>query len=257
MTLPAAFITDMGPMPAVEEDDYTEALGRLGASLPRPRAVIVMSGHWDAAGTVAVSGARRPGIVHDFYGFPPEFYRLDYPVPGDPPLARRAVALLQEAGISARVDDDHKLDHGAWVPLSRVFPDADVPTVQISVPAGENPRFIMSLGRALAALRREDVLLLASGTLVHNLRRMRFGATEIDAWAEEFDHWLSERLDAGSLDDLVQYRVRAPHATLAAPTTEHFDPLFFVLGAVPNVRPRHLYHAIRHGNGLLRVFTLG
>lgn len=255
--MPVVFVSDFGPMPAVESDDYTEALHALGRGLPRPRAVVVMSGHWEARGTLAVTAAEQPAVIHDYHGFPPHFYEVDYPAAGDPALAERTVKLLSEGGFPARTDHKRGLDHGAWVPLSRVYPEADVPVVQLTVPAGAEPGVLMAVGRALAPLRDEGVLLVGAGTLVHNLRLVHFHGKHDppDAWAVEFERWIGERLDWGTLDEIADYRRLAPHAATAAPTTEHFDPLFFVLGAADGDPVTHHYQAIRWGNGSLRIFT--
>ncbi len=257
--LPAAFVTDLGPLPAFMDDDYAFALAELGKTLPRPKAVVVMSGHWLARESLGVSASAAPGIVHDYSGFPREFYDFDYPCPGSPELAADVVRRLAQAGVVAREDAKRPLDHGAWAPLSRVYPKTDVPVVQLSVPAGEDPRKIMGVGLALAPLRQEGVLLLASGALVHNLRLLRLGddAAPEDAWAKAFDAWVLERLDAGKIGELCDYRRLAPEAAKAAPTPEHFDPLFFALGAAEGARPRHLHRSVRYGSGLRRIFAFG
>lgn len=257
--MPVVFISDFGPMPAVEDDDYTESLGALGKLLPRPKGILVMSGHWEAEGMMAATAAAKPETIHDYSGFPAEYYKVEYPAPGDPALAREAVALLSKAGFAAREDLERGRDHGAWAPLSRLFPDADIPTVQLTVPAGEDPRRILEMGKALAPLREKGVLLLASGNLIHNLRRIRFGDKfgAPDAWAAEFDAWLERRLNEGKVEELVDYRRLGPSAALAAPSPEHFDPLFYILGAAPGEKPKHFFHAIRYGNGLLRTFAYG
>jgi 4,5-DOPA dioxygenase extradiol len=257
--LPVVFVSDMGPMPAFDDDAYARALGSLGASLPRPKAVVVMSGHWDAAGTLAATSARRPELICDYAGFPSEWYSVPWKPLGSPETAAEAARLLAQAGFPAREDPRRGLDHGAWVPLTRLFPKADVPVVQLTVPAGEAPRRIRDAGRALAPLRERGVLLVASGTLVHNLRMMRFGEKHAaeDGWAAAFDAWLEERLRAGDLDSVYEYRRLAPSAALAAPTPEHFDPLFFALGAADGDAPRPGFRAMVYGCGLERIFSFG
>jgi len=257
--MPAAFITDFGPMPAVETDDYTQALGRLGQSLPRPKAVLVMSGHWEADGPLGLTASAKPETIYDYSGFPQEYYKVGYPAPGDPALAREAAALLNMAGFPSRTDPDRGLDHGAWAPMSRVFPKADIPTVQITVPAGEDPKKIMAIGRALAPLRDKGVLLTGAGTLSHNLRLVHFGGKDDapDAWAREYDSWVTDKLDKGDVASLQRTMTLAPSAKLAAPTPEHLDPFFFVLGAAEGEPRTDFYHGIKYGNGLLRAFLLG
>lgn len=257
--MPVAFITDFGPMPAVEEDDYTQALGRLGKALPRPKAILIMSGHWETDGVLAVTASAKPQTIYDFQGFPAEYYRVAYPAPGAPALAREAAGLLSEAGFPTSQDPDRGLDHGAWAPLSRVYPKADVPIVQLTVPAGEDPEKIMAVGRALSPLREKGVLLVGAGTLSHNLRLVHFGGKndEPDAWAKDFDAWFRDAFARGDTAALVKYKTSAPSARLAVPTPEHFDPFFYVWGAAEGERVNEFFHGIRYGNGILSSFALG
>ena len=256
----AAFVSDFGPMPAFEADDYTQALGLLGRELPRPKGILVMSGHWDTGdGPLAATGSARPETIHDYSGFPREFYNKEYPCPGNPALAGEVVDLLAAAGFAAAMDSRRGIDHGAWVPLSRLYPDADVPTVQLSVPSGQSPRKIFEIGKTLSVLRRRGILLLSCGALIHNLRRVHFeGKNDApDSWAAEFDQWLQTRIAAGNIAELERYKEIAPHAALAAPSSEHFDPLFFALGAGAGDPVRRHFHSIRYGNGLFLSFTAG
>ena len=255
--MPVAFISDFGPMPAFETDDYTAALEKLGRELPRPRAIVVMSGHWEAGKTLLVTSALRPEIIYDYSGFPEEFYQFRYPCPGDPETAVEVVQLLTAAGFSAETDPKRGIDHGAWVPLSRVYPKADMPIVQITVPVGEDPRKIMAIGKALSPLREKGILIAGAGTLVHNLRFVRIGSQKPDGWAEDFDRWIGTRLDKGSIEEIVDYKRLAPSVNLAVPTPEHLDPLFFVLCASGGEEPTHFFRAIRHGNGSLRIIGFG
>lgn len=252
--MPVAFVTDFGPSPAIETDDYTEALGKLGRSFANPKAIVIMSGHWEIKESVAVTSAKKPGVMHDYSGFPEEFYRLDYPCPGDPDLAKEIVEFLLAKGISAKTDSDRSLDHGAWVSLSRIYPKADIPTLQISVPAND-PGRTMEIGRILSQLRERGVLLIGAGALSHNLRLVfRHQKNDpADGWALEFDSWISDKLDRGAVEDLLNYRTLAPSAHLAAPTAEHFDPLFFVLGAAQGESLVHFYRGFYYGNGLMKI----
>lgn len=259
MSMPAIFVTDFGPFPAVEKDHYTQSLEQLGRSLPHPKAILIMSGHWEAEGALSVTGAKKPGIMHDYSGFPEEFYRLDYPSPGNPILAEEIAELLSTNGFPTKVDLNRSLDHGAWVPLSRLFPKADIPAIQLTVPDEDNKLKIVQLGRTLSTLRQQGVLLIGAGAVSHNLRlALAHEKNDTpDDWAMKFDAWLFDKLNQGNIQDLVNYRSLAPSANLAAPTSEHFDPLFFILGAGLGEKLSHLHQSIRYGNGVMRVFAFG
>jgi 4,5-DOPA dioxygenase extradiol len=258
--MPVAFVSDFGPMPAFEDDDYTKSLEILGRDLPRPDGILAMSGHWDTgSGPIEATASLSPEIIYDYYGFPREFYDKKYPCPGDPLLAQEAVNLLLGANIKAQVNPNRGLDHGAWVSLSRIYPKADIPVVQLSVPAGQNPEKIFQMGKALSNLRKRNILILSCGALIHNLGRVHFEGKNDppDSWAAEFDQWLEPKIDAADIDKLKIYRSAAPHAALAAPTSEHFDPLFFALGAGLGGKIKRRFHLIRYGNGLFLIFTMG
>lgn len=257
LKMPVIFITDFGPMAAVKSDDYTEALEKLGRELPRPKAIVVMSGHWEAGEYLSATASAVPEIIYDYHGFPEDYYHLRYPCPGDPETAEEVVRLLTEAGFLATTDPNRGIDHGAWVPLSRVYPKADVPIVQLTVPANQEPRKIIAIGQALAPLRERGVLIAGAGAIIHNLYMVRFGSHQPDEWAAAFDAWIGPLLDAGAVEEIADYQKRAPSFRLAVPTSEHFDPLLFVLGAAEGEKPTHFFRKIDHGNGLFRVFAYG
>lgn len=208
-------------------------LAGLGKALERPRAIVVVSPHW-LTRERAVKSPPRFRTWHDFSGFPEELYALEYDAPGDARLRDRARELLGQAGLAVVTSDDLKLDHGVWVPLLLMFPQADIPIVQVSA-TWDTPRDYYALGRALAPLTDDGVLLVGSGGLVHNLREVVMheggdGAAAPD-WAQGFANWADSRLRAGDWEDLFDYRVRAPLAARAHPTEDHFLPLFFAGGA--------------------------
>ena len=189
------------------------------------------SAHWEAPGPFRLSSAENPGVMHDFGGFPEILYTLDYPAPGSPDLAAEAAALLQVAGLPAELDSKRPLDHGAWVPLRYLVPGADIPVVQLSLPQSRTPEQLLAAGRALAPLRERGVLILGSGGIVHNLRRLDWsGDSGPQPWAEAFQRWIHKRLAAGDEAALRNWR-QAPGAPESVPTSEHFDPLFVALGA--------------------------
>lgn len=227
--LPALFVSHGAPTLAVEQNGTVEFLKHLGGELERPAAILCVSAHWNTEAPV-VSGAERPETIHDFGGFPEELYRIRYPAPGAPKLAGRVRELLGEAGTTCTVSPTRGLDHGAWVPLRLLYPHADVPVAQLSVQPSLGTEHHLRLGRALAPLRGEGVLILATGSATHNLSRLGHGEVPPE-WAEEFDEWLFRKISDGALEELLDYRRHAPHAAVAHPTDEHLLPLFVALGA--------------------------
>ena len=230
--LPTLFLSHGSPMNAVEPGGAGRAWQSLGKRLPRPRAIVVASAHWETK-VPLVTGNAQPETIHDFGGFPAELYTIEYPAPGDPALAARAVALLKDAGMAAGVDGCRGLDHGAWVPLRWMYPDADVPVVQVALQPDRGTAHHLEVGRALAPLAAQGILIIGSGHTTHNLRDF-FGSrrrSETMSYAADFADWVSERLDAGDADGIVEYRRRAPEAERAHPTEEHFLPLPVALGA--------------------------
>jgi 4,5-DOPA dioxygenase extradiol len=203
----------------------------LADRLPRSRAILMLSAHWGTAQPVA-SIATRPETIHDFYGFPRALYELRYPAPGAPELGARAAELLSANGVPAATTD-YGLDHGAWVPLLLMFPEADVPVAQLSIQPRLDAAHHYRVGRALRALRDEGVMIVGSGQITHNLRAADFGARPEDAdpRVTEFTDWFEARLAERDIDALLDYRRRAPHAVLMHPTDEHLLPVFSALGA--------------------------
>lgn len=232
MTLPTLFVSHGAPTVLVDGDPARPAWGRIAASLPRPRAIVVMSPHW-LTSAPRVASAQRHRTLHDFAGFPPALYAFDYAAPGDPALAAAMAARLAAAGLAAEAVRRDDIDHGAWVPLLSMYPAADVPVVQLAVQPRLGPAHHFALGRALAGLRDEEVLLLGSGALTHNLREVQpqSRTAPVPAWVSELADWLDDRLAAGDAGSLLDYRRLAPHAERNHPTEEHLLPLFFALGA--------------------------
>jgi 4,5-DOPA dioxygenase extradiol len=245
--LPAVFVSHGSPMLVFEDIPARDFMAGLGASLPRPDAILCVSAHWETT-TPAVSGARKPETIHDFYGFPEALYRLQYPAPGAPKLARRVAELVEGIGI----DEGQGLDHGAWNPLSLIYPDADIPVAQLSVQLPAGPAGHIEIGRKLAPLRAEGVLILASGGAVHNLRQFHVDSQTPADWAIAFDQWLFERIAAGDAASLADYKRLRSEARLAHPREEHFLPLFVALGAgvesASKGRGRALHRSFAHGS---------
>jgi 4,5-DOPA dioxygenase extradiol len=235
-------------MVAVERDAYSEALEAFGRAL-RPRALVVVSAQWQTRGGVGVTSAARNRVIHDFGGFPDVLYGLDYPAPGDPALAADVAARLGQAGFPARLDPDRGIDHGVRIPLRIAWPDGAIPVVQVSLPEMP-PSDLLRMGQALAPLRKDGVLVLGSGGLVHNLGQLDWAHKHAapQAWAVDFDAWMAGRIARGDLAGLVAYRDTAPQARRAAPTTEHLDPLFVALGAAGGDRAETLFEGFHHGS---------
>ncbi len=230
--LPTLFVSHGSPMHAVEPGAAGKAWTALGRRLPRPRAVLIASAHWTTS-VPMLTGNPAPQTIHDFGGFPAQLYALEYPAPGAPGLATRAVALLKDAGITAGVDGCRGLDHGAWVPLLHMYAAHDVPVVQVSLQPDQGTMHHVELGRALAPLAREGVLIVGSGHTTHNLRdwMANLRRSEPLRYAQAFADWLDARLAARDTAALVDYREQAPDALRAHPTEEHFLPLHVAWGA--------------------------
>lgn len=238
--LPSLFISHGSPMLALQPGASGVALTRLAAELPTPAAIVVVSAHWESAGLLVTSAA-KPQTWHDFGGFPPELYQVQYPAPGNPQLAKDIVRRLNDAGLPARTDERRPFDHGSWVPLSLMYPKADIPVVQVSLPSQQGPTLQLQVGKALAGLREQNVLLLGSGSITHNLRELDFYAEpeKVAPWASDFRDWMVDKLQHNDLDALLDYRRQAPHARQNHPSEEHLLPLFFARGAGDDCRIEH------------------
>jgi 4,5-DOPA dioxygenase extradiol len=228
--LPALFFGHGNPLNALEANDWTRAWQALGAALPRPRALLMISAHWFVPGT-RVTAMRAPRTIHDFGGFPRGLYEVRYRAPGDPALAARVQELL--APLPVLADDEWGLDHGTWSVLGHVFPQADVPVVQLSIDETQPPAFHYALGQRLRPLRDAGILLAGSGDVVHNLHTYAWGRhpQEPYDWALRFEARVRARLSAGEHEPLIDYASLTEDALLAVPTPEHYLPLLYVLGA--------------------------
>lgn len=223
----------------------------LGERLPRPRAILIASAHWETD-RPALTGSARPETIHDFGGFPAPLYEIQYPAPGAPGVAERARDLLREASLEADIDPARGLDHGAWTPLLYAYPQADVPVVQVSVQPALGPRHHLALGRALAPLSGEGVLILGSGHMTHNLRELHSvretGAGPAAPYVSEFQEWVRGCIEAHDHERLADYRGLTPHGVRAHPTEEHFLPLFVALGAArADYRAEHFIDHVEGG----------
>lgn len=234
--MPVLFVSHGSPMLALEPGEAGLALQQFGQKLrPGPlQGVVVLSAHWMVS-RPAVMTHPQPATWHDFGGFPPELYRLQYPAPGSPVLARQVMALLEQAGRPATEDAERPFDHGAWVPLLYLLPQADVPVVQVALPARAGPAEVYALGQALQPLRDQGVLIVGSGSMTHNLHDVFAQEPVLHApampYVEPFSRWIEDRIEAQDVPSLLRYRELAPQAVRAHPSEEHFMPLFFALGA--------------------------
>lgn len=234
--LPAIFFGHGNPMNALASNGYTEAWRRIGQAMPRPKAILSISAHWFIPGTgVTVSAA--PRTIHDFGGFPPELYQVQYPAPGDPALARQIQQLLSPMDIT--LDEFWGLDHGTWSVLRHVYPRADIPVVQLSIDETKPAAFHFEIGKRLVPLRNEGVLIVGSGNLVHNLHTYAWGRHARDPydWAVRFENAAKEMILAGHFGPLVEYESLGKDAALSIPTPEHYLPLLYVLAAGERGKP--------------------
>jgi 4,5-DOPA dioxygenase extradiol len=228
---PTVFVSHGAPTLPLSDAAARGFLAGYGKQLGRPVAILAVSAHWETPSPVLGSAA-APETIHDFYGFPRALYEMRYPAPGAPALAERAAALLDRAGIAAG-REPHGLDHGAWVPLMLMYPEADIPVTQLSVQTGLGAAHEFRVGEVLQPLRDEGVLILGSGSATHNLGELRMATIDAPAtpWVSDFTDWLARAIAEGRTEDLIDYRKRAPNAARNHPSEEHFLPLFAALGA--------------------------
>ena len=257
LRLPTLFLSHGSPMLAIEDSPAGRFLDGLGERFGRPRAIVVASAHFTTR-SPAVGAAAQPATIHDFGAFPPALHAIQYPAPGDPALAAEVARRLDGAGLAAELRPEHGLDHGVWVPLRRMYPAADVPVVPVSVLPGADARTHLALGRALAGLREDGVLVIGSGGFVHNLGDLAWHdqAAAMPDWAHAFADWMRTRLATGDIDALLDWSARAPHARRAHPTPEHLLPLFVALGAAgPEPRVEALHASHEYGSLALDAFA--
>ncbi|MEO6353341.1 MAG: class III extradiol ring-cleavage dioxygenase, partial [Burkholderiaceae bacterium] len=243
--LPTLFISHGSPMLAIQDSPARRFLSELGKTLPRPKAIVVISAHWESMDAPAVSFAAEPETIHDFGGFPAALGEIQYPAKGTPEMAAQATRLLEQAGLSVQHSQERGLDHGAWVPLSLMYPEADVPTTQISLVRGATPAEHYRIGQALAPLRDQGVLIIGSGSLTHNLHEVWGKPIDASApaWVSDFSQWMTSRVLGNQRDALLDYRQQAPFAARNHPTEEHLLPLFVAMGAAGTDAQAQRIHA--------------
>lgn len=228
-TLPGLFISHGSPMLAIAPEQVGPALHRLSINLPRPHSIVVMSAHWESQ-ALEVSIAHRPETWHDFKGFPESLYQIRYPAPGNIVLAERIISLLEEAGLPAHANAIRPRDHGVWMPLLHLYPEADIPVVQISIPVSFTAQQIFEIGQVLSRLRQEQILLIGSGSITHNLAELNWQADATSPqWASEFRNWVVHQLTNDDFAAVLDWH-NAPHIQRNHPSLEHLIPLFFAMG---------------------------
>jgi len=226
--MPVLFVGHGSPMNALEDNEFTQTWTEISAKLPKPQAIVCISAHWETKGTY-VTGTKAPKTIHDFYGFPSELYEQNYPTPGSPELARYIVEHVKDVAIEENLE--WGLDHGAWAVLKYLYPQADIPVVQISI----DPLWHYELGKQLSFLRTKGVLVIGSGNMIHNLRIMRFSGSDFNAesgydWAFEINELFKRKIEVEDFESLINYQSLHKDIKLAIPTTEHYLPLLYVLG---------------------------
>ncbi|KQQ56930.1 aromatic ring-opening dioxygenase LigB [Pseudomonas sp. Leaf127] len=229
---PSLFISHGSPMLALEPGASGPALARLAAEWPRPRAIVIVSAHWESA-HLSINSNPQPDTWHDFGGFPPALFAVQYPAPGAPEVSLEVARLLEAADLPVQFDRQRPFDHGVWVPLSLMYPQADIPIVQVSLPSRQGPVLQTQVGKALAGLREQGILIIGSGSITHNLRELDWqaGPEHATDWALAFRDWMIEHLVRDDEAALHDYRRLAPHAVRNHPSDEHLLPLYFARGA--------------------------
>ena len=239
-SMPVLFLGHGSPMNAIEDNAWRRGWAEIAARLPRPKAVLCVSAHWETAGAAAVSASPNPTTIHDFGGFPRALFDVQYPAPGDPALAARVGALLAPDTVVQH--PTRGLDHGAWSVLLPMYPHADVPVVQLSLDRARPNRWHYETGRRLAALRDEGVLIVASGDIVHNLRDVNFRNGATPDWAPRFNETASRLIETGDHDPLIEWQDLGPDAAYAINSAEHYLPLLYALGAADAGEPVSLFN---------------
>ncbi|WP_462411575.1 DODA-type extradiol aromatic ring-opening family dioxygenase [Neobacillus sp. Marseille-QA0830] len=249
--MPSLFIAHGAPLLAIENNEYTQFLNQLGQNLPRPKAIVLFSAHWESK-VQQVSSVEQYSTIYDFGGFDPSLYTIQYPARGNKDLAADIETLFVNNGISFANDTTRGLDHGAWVVLRMLYPNADIPVISMSVNPTLTPDEQYKIGKSISELREKDILFIASGGTVHNLRALNWSDNgKDDSWALEFDGWLAEKLENWDLQSLFRYDSLAPHASVAVPPygKEHFIPIFYAMGAADDSQKATLLHrSFRYGS---------
>jgi len=252
--MPVIFVGHGSPMNAVEDNEYSRTWIEIGKTLPRPKAILSISAHWETT-SPQVTALQQPKTIHDFYGFPRELNEMTYPAEGSPALAERIMKLLKDKNCQA--DQKWGLDHGTWSVLARFYPLADVPVVQLSLAHTRDGQYHYDLGRQLLSLRDEGILILGSGNIVHNLRMIQFDGQPYD-WAVDFDRRVKGWIDSGRHDPLIHFQEQGQAATLATNSAEHYLPLLYILALqTPQDDLRYYCEKVEYGSISMRCVQFG
>ena len=264
---PAIYIGHGSPTTVLERKQYFHDLQKFSSNHKEISSIVVVSAHWQEYLPVQITSSALPGVIYDFYGFPEEMYELEYNSPGNPELAQKIAIELKKNNIDSVLNFQQGLDHGAWVPLKIMYPEEQIPVIQVSLPVPRDSKYLFKLGNILSKFRNDNILLMGSGNLVHNIpyamRQMQLGKANIfsdnnktDEWAKETDEWLKQKLDAKDIDSLLNSSSLAPNFKIAAPTTEHFDPLYFILGVMnPSETISYIYEGFQGGSFSMRSLS--
>lgn len=259
--IPSFFVAHGAPLLAIEDNEYTQFLYNLGRTVPRPKAVLLFSAHWEST-VQRVSKVDDYKTIYDFSGFPEALYRIQYPAKGEMNITKEIEALLTKHSVPYEVDTNRGLDHGAWVVLKLLYPNADIPVISMSVNPDLTPEEQYKVGKSLSDLRQNDILIIGSGGTVHNLRMLKMNQSneQIDKWAFDFDDWLERHLNHWDVESLFEYHSLAPTAQLAVPPygKEHFIPIFYAMGAADDQKKATLLHrSYRYANLSHSVWQFG
>lgn len=256
--MPVLFIGHGSPMNAVSENSYTEMLSELGGKLPTPKSIVVISAHWMTEGT-AITHMSRPKTIHDFYGFPKALFDVQYPAPGSPETAEKVQSLLTTSPKLYLDDNQWGLDHGTWAVLKHMYPNANIPVMQLSLNHRATPEQHFKIGQELSALRDQGVLILGSGNIVHNLRMINWDETApAHSWALEFDAWTKSALERRDFKSLLNHALDSQVGKLSIPTPEHYLPMHYILGAANSKDElKFEYEEMQNGSLSMRSFSFG
>ena len=262
------YIGHGAPLNAIWQTDYRRNLEDFGKNVQKPDAIVVVSAHFERNIPLQITSSDKPGIIYDYYGFPEEMYQLQYEAPGSPELAKKLARSLEESGRDPVLNPNQGLDHGAWIPLKIMYPEADIPVLQLSIPIPRGPEELYKIGQVLAPFREDGVMFMGSGNLVHNLRHAfskmaefgqgldGFKKMPTEQWAIDIDDWLKENLDERNTDEILKAPQKIDNFKAAAPTTEHFDPLYFVLGTMNgNEGISYIHEGFEGGSISMRSFV--